>query len=71
MGDFTISDRGVITFRNVPDYDRPDDADRNNVYEVEIRPYDGRYYGSHNVTVTVEDVTEIPAQPLWTGRRIL
>ena len=58
-GDFTISDRGVITFRNVPDYDRPDDADRNNVYEVEIRPYDGRYYGSHDVTVTVEDVTEI------------
>ena len=24
-----------------------------------MRPYDGRYYGSHEVTVTVEDVGEI------------
>ena len=58
-GDFTISNTGALTFRNVPDYDRPDDADRNNVYEVEIRPYDGRYYGSHDVKVTVEDVNEV------------
>ena len=58
-GDFTISNTGSLTFRNVPDYDRPDDADRNNVYEVEIRPYDGRYYGSHDVKVTVEDVNEV------------
>ena len=57
--DFTISETGVLTFRNVPDHERPDDANRDNVYEVEVRPYDGRYYGSHNVTVTVEDVTEI------------
>ena len=58
-GDFTISQTGLMTFRSPPDYERPDDADRNNIYEVEVRPYDGRYYGSHNVTVTVEDVTEI------------
>ena len=57
--DFNISETGVLTFRNVPDYERPDDGDRDNVYEVEVRPYDGRYYGSHDVTVTVEDVTEI------------
>ena len=57
--DFTISETGVMTFRNVPDHERPDDANRDNVYEVEVRPYDGRYYGSHNVTVTVEDVTEL------------
>ena len=57
--DFTISETGVLTFRNVPDHERPDDANRDNVYEVEVRPYDGRYYGSHNVTVTVEDVTEL------------
>ena len=58
-GDFTISNDGVIAFRNVPDHERPDDSDRDNVYEVEIRPYDGRYYGSHPITVTVEDVVEI------------
>ena len=57
--DFTISENGVMTFRNVPDYERPDDGDRDNMYEVEVRPYDGRYYGSHDVTVMVEDVSEI------------
>ncbi|MCY4364802.1 MAG: cadherin domain-containing protein [Chloroflexi bacterium] len=58
-GDFTITETGVMTFRSVPDYERPDDSDRDNVYEVEVRPYDGRYYGSHAVTVTVSDVTEV------------
>lgn len=58
-GDFTITNDGQITFRNTPDFERPDDADRDNGYEVEVRPYDGRYYGSHHVTITVEDVTEI------------
>ncbi len=58
-GDFTIDASGVMTFRRPPDHERPDDWNRDNIYEVEIRPYDGRYYGSHTVTVTVEDVTEI------------
>ncbi len=63
-GDFTIthdtvSGGGRIAFRNTPDHERPDDADRDNVYQVEIQPYDGRYYGSHHVTVTVGDVAEI------------
>ena len=58
-GDFTISSTGVLTFRNVPDYERPEDGNRDNVYEVEVRLYDGRYYGSHEVMVTVEDVDEI------------
>ena len=65
--DFNISETGVITFRNVPDYERPDDGDRDNVYEVEVRPYDGRYYGSHDVTVTVGDVNEITG-PATLGR---
>ena len=63
-GDFTIThdsvtNQGLITFRNTPDHERPDDSGRDNTYEVEIRPYDGRYYGSHHITITVEDVTEI------------
>ena len=58
-GDFTISENGVMTFRSTPDYERPADSNRDNIYEVEVRPYDGRYYGSHAVTVTVGDVTEI------------
>ena len=58
-GDFTISETGLMTFRSAPDYERPADSNRDNVYEVEVRPYDGRYYGSHEVMVMVEDVDEI------------
>ena len=49
-----------MTFRSAPDYERPVDSDRNNIYEVEVRPYDGRYYGSHHVTVTVTPINEAP-----------
>ena len=59
-GDFTIDENGAMTFRNVPDYERPADSDRNNIYQVEVRPYDGRYYGSHHVTVTVTPINEAP-----------
>ena len=59
-GDFTISQEGVLTFRNIPDFERPADSDRNNVYQLQVRPYDGRYYGSFDVTVTVNDVNEPP-----------
>ena len=59
-GDFAISQDGVLTFRNSPDYERPADSNRDNVYEVTVRPYDGRYYGAFDVTVTVTPVDEPP-----------
>ena len=59
-GDFTISENGQLTFRNVPDYERPADSGRDNVYNLSVRASDGRYYGYHEVTVTVEDVNEAP-----------
>ena len=59
-GDFAISETGLMTFRNIPDYERPADSNRDNVYEVTVRPYDGRNYGSHNVIVTVTSVNEAP-----------
>ena len=59
-GDFLIDRQtGVLTFRNPPDFERPADANRDNVYEVTVRAYDGRVYGSFDVTVTVNDVSEI------------
>ena len=58
--DFTITQEGLLTFRNLPDYERPADSNRDNVYELEVRPYDGSYYGSFAVTVTVNDVNEPP-----------
>ena len=59
-GDFVISELGELRFRSSPDYERPADSDRNNVYEVTVRAYDGRVYGAHDVTVTVTQVNEAP-----------
>ena len=59
-GDFTIDESGQLSFRNVPDYERPADSNRNNEYLVIVRASDGRYYGYFDVTVTVEDVNEPP-----------
>ncbi len=58
--DFTINEAGELTFRNPPDYERPADSNRDNTYEVTVRASDGRYYGTLNVTVTVEAVDEAP-----------
>ena len=60
-GDFTISENGQLTFRNVPNYERPADSGRDNVYNLTVRASDGRNYGYLEVTVTVEDVNEPPA----------
>ena len=59
-GDFTISEAGVLTFRHLPDYERPADSNKDNVYELQVRPYDGRYYGTFDVTIAVTDVNEPP-----------
>ena len=60
-GDFAISDAGELSFRNVPDYERPADSGRDNVYSLSVRASDGRNYGYLAVTVTVEDLNEAPA----------
>ena len=59
-GDFTIDENGQLTFRSVPDYERPADSGRDNIYEVTVRASDGRYYGYLEATVTVTDVNEAP-----------
>ena len=60
-GDFTISEQGGLTFRNVPDHERPADSGRDNVYNFSVRASDGRLYGHLPVTVTVEAVNEPPS----------
>ena len=65
-GDFTIADTSQqtgqntaeLTFRNLPDYDRPADSNRDNEYVLTIRAYNGGTYGSLDVTVTVTDQNE-------------
>ena len=60
-GDFTIDENGQLRFRNVPDYERPADSGRDNVYSFSVRASDGRLYGYLPVTVTVTDVNEPPS----------
>ena len=62
-GDFEISSAGFLTFKNVPDYERPADSGGNNEYNIQIRANDGSLTGTRNVTVTVSDVTRSPPSP--------
>ena len=59
-GDFTINESGELTFRNPPDFARPADSNRDNIYELTVRASDGRYYGTLDVTVTVQAMDESP-----------
>ena len=53
-GDFVINALGELRFKNTPDYERPADANRDNVYEVAIRASDGR---NTNTLAEVQTVT--------------
>ena len=59
-GDFTVDESGQLRFRNIPDYERPADSGRDNVYSLSVRASDGSLYGYLPVTVTVTDVNEPP-----------
>ena len=61
-GDFVISELGELRFRSSPDFERPADSNRDNVYEVTIRASDGRSYGmlQDPLSVTVTQVNEPP-----------
>ena len=56
-GDFRISD-GRLRFVSPPDFDRPADSNRDNVYGVTVRAFDGANSDGLNVTVTVTDLEE-------------
>ena len=55
-----MNEQGELRFRYSPDYERPADSNRDNVYEVTVRAYDGRYYGTFEETITVTSVNEAP-----------
>ena len=50
---FSISNTGVLRFRNAPNYDSPEDADQNNVYTFSVSVTDGQATSSLEVSVTV------------------
>ena len=57
---FSLSDAGVLSFVKAPDREMPEDANRDNVYEVTVRASDGRLTADRMVKVTVSNVGEAP-----------
>ena len=49
---------GGLTFKKKPDYEKPIDADMDNVYEVTVQASDGRLTGMLKVKVTVNNENE-------------
>ena len=55
---FSIREEGALTFRSSPDYEAPNDANTNNVYEVTVRSSDGDLMSTLDVEVTVTNANE-------------
>ena len=61
-GDFTITN-GQLQFASAPDFERPADSGRNNVYNVQVRATDDATppkTGTFDVTITVKDRNKAP-----------
>ena len=66
-GDFnitsTVNGTAELTFKNPPDYERPDDTGTNNIYDVTVRVRDNgssRLEDTQGVAITVNDLNETP-----------
>jgi Ca2+-binding RTX toxin-like protein len=52
------STTGAVSFKTAPNYESPDDAGADNVYNVTVKASDGTATSSQSVAVTVTDVSE-------------
>ena len=58
--DFDENGNGRLTFKTAPDYEKPGDADKDNVYEVTVEATDAvSNTGTKNVKITVTNVNEL------------
>ena len=55
---FSISSSGALTFKSAPDYEKPNDGDKKNDYEVTIQASDGSLTATLDVEITVTNVNE-------------
>ena len=58
---FAIDAKGRLTFKVSPNFESPRDANKDNVYEVDVTASDGSLAVTLNIEVTVQDVNEAPA----------
>ena len=70
---FSISSSGALTFKSAPDYEKPNDGDKKNDYEITIQASDGSLTSTLSVVeITVTNVNEsgpYPALPASTTPR--
>ncbi|MXP27137.1 hypothetical protein GRI39_13970, partial [Altererythrobacter indicus] len=50
---FTISSSGVLSFKNAPDAENPQDSGANNIYDLTVEVSDGTNVVQQNISVTV------------------
>ena len=64
---FKITSRGDLAFLKLPDFEKPLDNDKNNIYEVSYRAIDSKDKDltvSGSITVTVMDMVEKEVKPM-------
>ena len=52
---------GELTFAQAPDYESPQDSGRDNVYELDLSAFDGKYTTYAAIDVSVSNVNEAPS----------
>jgi len=68
---FSISATGVVTFNTAPDYEKPQDANKDNKYELIIGVKDNEaLVVTQPVTVTVQNVNEYPTSIILSNNTI-
>ncbi len=55
---------GAVTFKNLPNYEAPTDADKNNRYEIIVKADDGTTYAEKAVTIIVKNTVSLYSD--WT-----
>lgn len=51
---------GQLSFKTAPDFEKPQDADHNNIYEVKVSVTDGKLTDDQTIQVSVANVNEAP-----------
>ena len=52
---------GTLAFAQAPDYESPQDSGRDNVYELDLSAFDGKYTTYAAINVSVSNVNEAPS----------
>lgn len=60
-GAFAIDALGSISFLESPDYERPHDADSNNIYQITVLIARANHQSTQKLEISVEDASDIPA----------